>query len=84
MKKILLIVFISTFAFSGFYDSPDESESKKAEYAENDRLCKMFSKKVEEYKKTMRDDELAAKTLISYEHRAEIYCKKAEEAKKSL
>jgi len=84
MKQILLIVFLSTFAFSGFYDSADESTAKKSEYAENERLCKMFTKKVEDYKSTMRDDVLATATLASYEHRAEIFCKKAEEAKKSL
>jgi len=84
MKKLLLIILISTFAFSGFYDSADEADAKKAEYAENERLCTMFTAKVEKYKTTMRDDVLAVATLASYEHRAEIFCKKAEEAKKSL
>lgn len=84
MKQALLIVLMSTFVFSGFYDSTDEATSKKSEYAENIRLCKMFTQKVEDYKSTMRDDELAVSTLASYEHRADIYCKKAEAAKKSL
>ena len=84
MKHTLLIVLMSTFAFSGFYDSTDEAASKKSEYVENLRLCKMFTKKSEDYKSTMRNDELAAATLASYEHRADIYCKKAEDAKKSL
>jgi len=84
MKKILLITLISTFAFSGFYDNTDEAASKKAEYAENERLCKIFTAKVEKYKNDIRDDVLAAASLASYEHRAEIFCKKAEEAKKSL
>ncbi len=84
MKKILLIILISTFAFSGFYDSKDETDSKKAEYVENERLCKIFTAKVEKYKSEIRDDVLAAASLASYEHRAEIFCKKAEEAKKSL
>ena len=84
MKQTLLIVLMSTFAFSGFYESTDEAASKKSEYAENVRLCKMFTKKVEDYKSTIRDDELALSTLASYEHRADIYCKKAEDAKKSL
>lgn len=30
----------------------------------------------------MREDVLAASSLASYEHRASIFCKKAEEAKK--
>jgi len=84
MKKILLITLISTLAFSGFYDSTDETDSTKAEYAENERLCKIFTAKVEKYKSEIRDDVLAAASLASYEHRAEIFCKKAEEAKKSL
>lgn len=84
MKKILLISLISTFAFSGFYDSTDETDSKKAEYTENERLCKIFTAKVDKYKADIRDDVLAAASLASYEHRAEIFCKKAEEAKKAL
>ena len=42
--------------------------------AENKRLCKVFEEKVTTYKKTMRDDEYAMKTLTSYEKRAELYC----------
>ena len=77
------MALISTFAFSGFYDSTDETDSKKAEYAENERLCKIFTAKVEKYKSEIRDDVLAAASLASYEHRAEIFCQKAEEAKKA-
>lgn len=84
MKQILLMTLISTFAFSGFYESSDEAASKKADYTENERLCKIFTAKVEKYKSNMREDGLAAASLASYEHRAEIFCKKAEEAKKSL
>lgn len=84
MKQLLLVVFMSTFAFSGFYGNTDEAALKKSEYVENERLCKMFTKKVEVYKSGMRDDELAAATLASYQHRADIYCKKVEDAKKSL
>jgi hypothetical protein len=84
MKQILLIILISTFAFSGFYDSADEADSKKAEYEENERLCKIFTAKVEKYKIDMRDDVLAVASLASYEQRAELFCKKAEEAKKLL
>lgn len=84
MKQILLTIFISTFAFSGFFDSADESESKKSEYTENERLCKLFTKKTADYKINMRDDVLATATLASYEHRVKMFCKRAEEAKKSL
>lgn len=82
MKQILLVAFLSSYTFSGFYDSTDEAEANKAAYTENERLCKIFTKKVEDYKSSMRKDELAMSTLASYEQRADIYCKKAEEAKK--
>ena len=82
MKSIILISLISTLALSGFYG--DDNSAAKAEYAENERLCKIFTAKVEKYKETMRDDVLATASLASYEHRAEIFCRKAEEAKKAL
>jgi hypothetical protein len=80
MKSIILITLVSTFALSGFYN--DDNSESKSEYTENERLCKIFTKKVDEYKKSIRDDVLAAASLASYEHRAEIFCKKAEDAKK--
>ena len=82
MKSIILISLISTFALSGFYS--DDNSAVKAEYAENERLCKIFTTKAKKYKETMREDVLATASLASYEHRAEIFCTKAEEAKKAL
>lgn len=82
MKQLLLVIAISTFSFSGFYN--DDTKKSEAEYTENTRLCKIFTDKVEKYKSEMRADELAAASLASYENRAARYCKKAEEAKKSL
>lgn len=82
MKSIILISLISTLTLSGFYS--DDNSAAKAEYAENERLCKIFTVKVEKYKETMRDDVLARASLASYEHRAGIFCKKAEEAHKAL
>lgn len=41
---------------------------------EDERLCNIFQKKVEEYKKNMREDELAYTTLESYKKRAQIFC----------
>jgi len=41
---------------------------------EDERLCKIFQTKMESYKKTMRDDELAYTTLESYKQRAYIFC----------
>jgi len=78
MKQLLLFIAISTFSFSGFYN--DDTKKEKAEYAENERLCKIFTAKVIRYEKNMRDDTLAKASLASYKHRAELFCKKAEKA----
>jgi len=43
---------------------------------EDDRLCKIFQYKVENYEKNMRDDSLASTTLDSYKRRREIFCSK--------
>ena len=82
VKSIILVLFISSLAYSGFYS--DDNSKAKAAYAENERLCKIFTAKVEKYKAALRDDVLAAASLASYEHRANIFCKKAKEAKKEL
>ena len=82
MKSIILISLISTLAVSGFYS--DDNSDVKAEYAENERLCKIFTVKAKKYESNMRDDILAKASLASYKHRANMFCKKAEEAKKAL
>jgi len=41
---------------------------------EDERLCNIFENKMERYKKTMRNDELAYTTLESYKKRAQIFC----------
>jgi hypothetical protein len=64
---------------SGFFN--EENAKQKEEYLENTRLCKLFTKKVEKYRSTMRDDILASASLASYEYRAALFCKKAKEAK---
>ena len=81
MKQLLFFIVISTLSFSGFYS---DDTKNKAEYAENERLCKIFTAKAERYESNMRDDVLAKASLASYKHRANMFCKKAEEAKKSL
>jgi len=79
---ILIIIFFTTVTNAGFFN---ESNAKnKAEFLENDRLCKVFAKKVEIYKKNLRDDLLATVSLASYEHRKDLFCKRAEESKKEL
>ena len=67
--KLLLLILI-TLSITAF------ATSEKTDKAENERLCKLFTKKAATYKKTMRDDEYAMRTLLSYEKRAKIYCSK--------
>lgn len=72
--KILLAVLLtisSVFAISTQSLSTDYTQS------ENERLCKVFTQKIELYKKNFREeDAYAAQTLHSYETRAKLYCKK--------
>lgn len=82
MKLIILTIVFTLFSFAGFFN--ETTASDKAEYLENDRLCKLFTKKIADYKKTMRTDFLAETTLASYEHRASLFCKKADNIKDEL
>ena len=75
MKILVLNILLASVVMAGFYNN--EAQGEKAEMIENERLCKLFTKKVEDYKKHMRDDILAKKTLASYEHRASLFCAKA-------
>jgi len=74
---VMNIVFIS-IASAGFFN--EEEAQQKEQLLENERLCKLFTKKAEEYKKRMRDDLLAKTTLASYEHRASLFCGRAKAA----
>jgi len=82
MKYTYIIVILSTFLTAGFFN--EQGEKAKAEYLENERLCKIFTQKVAKYKKHLRNDMLAVASLASYEYRANLFCKKAEETKKDL
>ena len=75
MKYLILNTLFATVVMAGFFN--EEAQSQKAQRLENERLCKLFTKKVEDYKKTMRDDVLAKTTLASYEHRRSLFCGKA-------
>ena len=75
MKILFFTLLFASFSFGGFFQESNASSTK--EQIENDRLCKLFTEKVETYKKNMRSDELAIKTLASYEKRASLYCNKA-------
>ena len=72
MKKLILLTIMTTFAMSGFINETEINAQNKAK--ENDRLCKIFTTKVEKYKSTMRNDGLADATLDSYEKRMDSYC----------
>ena len=72
MKKLILIALMSAYTMSGF---ANDAEIKAIETAkENDRLCKIFIKKVDRYESTMRDDSLAEATLVSYKQRKDAFC----------
>lgn len=82
MKIMFLIFLLNILVLAGFFN--ESRMEDKAEYLENTRLCNIFTKKVEDYKKNMRQDFLAGATLASYEYRANLFCKKATNAKKAL
>jgi len=82
MKHLFFMVIVGTYLVAGFFN--EEGQKSKEEYIENERLCKIFTQKVSHYKKSLRADVLAAASLASYEYRAELFCKKAEESKKEL
>ncbi len=75
MKKLALVALVGTFAMGGFFNN--EALLAKKESAEAMRLCNVFKQKTQEYKKHMRHDELAQKTLESYIARENKFCKKA-------
>lgn len=82
MKHIILFILLTFFSFAGFFNETYEAD--KAEYIENERLCKLFKKKVEQYKNKMREDVLAQASLESYKYRAELFCKEAKTFKKDI
>jgi len=82
MKKTVFFTMSTLLAFGGFFNETESAN--RVEYVENERLCTLFTKKVEDYKKTMRADFFAKTTLASYEHRASLFCKKAEDIKSEL
>jgi hypothetical protein len=76
MKALLAVLLLASSMQAGFFKAEESQESMKAK-EENQRLCQLFTEKAETYKKTMREDDLARKTLESYEKRASIYCVKS-------
>jgi len=82
MKIVWINLLLLGMLHAGFFN--EESAKAKQDMLENERLCKLFTKKAQEYKKHMRDDLLAKTTLASYEHRASLFCKKAKQAESNL
>ena len=76
MKALFAVLLLVSSMQAGFFKAEETEESVKAKN-ENQRLCQLFTEKAETYKKTMREDDLAKKTLESYEKRADIYCHKS-------
>jgi hypothetical protein len=74
MKKLIIaITLTSAFAINGF---TQEGEVDKAQQAEAERLCKIYTEKAEKYKASMRDDEMAQATLDNYIRIRDINCEK--------
>jgi len=71
--KILLAVLLT---ISSVFAISTQSLSTNSSQTENERLCKVFTQKIELYKKNIREDAYAAQTLHSYEQRAKLYCNK--------
>jgi len=76
MKAILTVIILISSINAGFFNE-NQTEKEMAKKVENNRLCKIFTEKATQYKSTMREDDLAKKTLLSYEKRANIYCTKS-------
>lgn len=78
MKKIFLITLISSFIFGSSmmdgWNNSDKEATEKAQKAEQVRLCKVYTVKIQKYKTTMRDDDLARATLHNYERLHKKYC----------
>ena len=76
---LFLLLTLNVRLFADFFHT--EEQTAKKYQAERARLCKLFTQKAIDYKKTMRDDKLAYVTLESYKNRASIYCSKEPEKK---
>ncbi|HFU77109.1 MAG TPA: hypothetical protein ENK68_01210 [Epsilonproteobacteria bacterium] len=78
MKKALWFALLSSLIFAeGMMDgwnNSDKEAAEKAQKAEQARMCTVYTEKIENYKKTMRDDELAQATLNNYVRLQTKYC----------
>jgi len=83
MKKLVLFGLLLTLTASADFFKTEEKMLQEAQ-AEKARLCQLFTKKAINYKKDMRDDELARITLESYNKRKNIYCSRKNISKKKI
>ena len=77
-RIVLVFILVSTFAMSGFFKASEE-EAEKVKQQEQDRLCAIYTKKLDMYKKSMRDDPFALSTYDNYKKRQDKYCLSAEQ-----
>jgi len=83
MKTILWsILLLATIVNADFFNS--EIKAQKAHEKERAHYCEVFTQKVIDYQKNMRDDELAKITLESYKKRKKIFCSKEELVKEKV
>jgi len=77
MNKIIFLALLGSFlmgdGMSGWNNAAD-TEALKVEQAEQARMCALYTKKIKEYKETMRDDGLAQATLNNYVRLQTKYC----------
>jgi len=66
--KIILLTILTLFITTNIFAS--------TELKNEERMCKIFQNEVLSYRKTMKNDEYAKKTLESYENRADLFCLK--------
>ena len=67
MKAILLMILTLTATTNIFASTEFQNEK---------RVCEIYQDKVLSYKKTMKNDVYAKKTLEFYENRADLFCLK--------
>jgi len=76
MRKIVLLVLVSSFVMAGMSGWSQETEEEKAAKIEAARICQIYKDKTDKYKETMRDDDMARATLKNYIRIENKYCVK--------
>ena len=77
-RIVLVFILVSTFVMSAF-SKVSEAEAEKAKQQEEDRLCAIYTKKLDMYKKTMRSDPFALDSYDNYKEKQDKYCLSAEQ-----